>query len=219
MKHDIFKIHFLKYFCVDQFPTAWCSAQWTLSKALPDSSMIRFWTCLQQNGFHRVTTKQKKTLKHKQQNKNNKSHTHKVCRLPQKCGKRHCGECNVALWIGFGFVPSSCLPKVLSFQVLAFQVLAFQVLVFVSSVCSTNIRKNTQEHARTRNQNTSAGSHISAKRVYRVRSCILHIETRHDDIILQHKKENIILGLTTRKISPRSKAIFPIGFPQLSHMQ
>ena len=181
-----------------------------------------------------MTTKQKKTLKHKQQNKNNESHTHKVCRLPQKCGKRHCGECNVALWIGFGFVPSSCLPKVLSFQVLAFQVLAFQVLafqvlVFVSSVCSTNIRKNTQEHARTRNQNTSAGSHISAKRVYRVRSGatsgttdadgLAHIETRHDDTILQHKKENIILGLTTRKISPRSKAIFPIGFPQLSHTQ
>ena len=107
-----------------------------------------------------MTTKQKKTLKHKQQNKNNKSHTHKVCRLPQKCGKRHCGECNVALWIGFGFVPSSCLPKILSFQVLAFQVLAFQVLVFVSSVCSTNIRKNTQEHARTRKNMQEHGTKI-----------------------------------------------------------
>lgn len=142
--------------------------------------------CLQQNGCHRVTTKQKKTLQKVTNNKTKTTkatHTHTKCAGPsQKCGKRHCGECNVALWIGFGFVPSSCLPTVLSFQVLAFQVLAFQVLVFVSSVCSGW----TQEHARTRNQNTSAGSHISAKRVYRVRSCILHIETRHDDIILHH---------------------------------
>ena len=111
--------------------------------------MIRFWTCLQQNGFHRVTTKQKKTFK---QDTNNKTKTTKATERsvwpPQKCGKRHCGECNVALWIGFGFVPSSCLPKVLSFQALAFQVLAFQVLVFVSSVAQRNVlvgRKNTQE--------------------------------------------------------------------------
>ena len=100
-----------------------------------------------------MTTKQKKTLK---KDANNKTKTTKATQSvwpPQKCGKRHCGECNVALWIGFGFVPSSCLPKVLSFQVLAFQVLAFQVLafqvlVFVSSVAQRNVlvgRKNTQE--------------------------------------------------------------------------
>ena len=138
--------------------------------------MIRFWTCLQQNGFHRVTTKQKKTLKQKDANNKTKTtkatHTHTKCAGPsQKCGKRHCGERNVALWVGFGFVPSSCLPTVLSFQVLAFQVLAFQVLVFVSSVCSGW----TQEHARTRkNTEPKYLSWISHFRQKSLQSTVMH---------------------------------------------
>ena len=138
--------------------------------------MIRFWTCLQQNGFHRVTTKQKKTLKQKDANNKTKTtkatHTHKVCRPPQKCGKRHCGECNVALWIGFGFVPSSCLPNVLSFQVLAFQVLAFQkffpfrflpfkFLPFKFLCCIQCCSGWTQEHARTCKNNSTEPKYLS----------------------------------------------------------
>ena len=169
--------------------------------------MIRFWTCLQQNGFHRVTTKQKKTLK--QKDANNKTKTTKATHTHTKCaGRRKSVAKGIVVNVTWPCGLALDLCQVLAFQTFfPFRFLPFKFLPFKSSFLSGSClsssclssscvvssvvlvgRKNTQEHARTtpRNQNTSAGSHISAKRVYRVRSCILYIETRHDDLILRH---------------------------------
>ena len=132
-------------------------------------------------------TEENITKSHKQQNKNNKSHTHTQSVQDRRKSVAKGIVVNVTWPCGLALD----LCQVLAFQqFFPFRFLPFKFLPF-KFLCLYPVyvlvgRKNTQEHARTRNQNTSAGSHISAKRVYRVRSCILHIETRHDDIILHH---------------------------------
>ena len=132
-------------------------------------------------------TEENITKSHKQQNKKNKSHTHTQSVQDRRKSVAKGIVVNVTWPCGLALD----LCQVLAFQqFFPFRFLPFKFLPF-KFLCLYPVyvlvgRKNTQEHARTRNQNTSAGSHISAKRVYRVRSCILHIETRHDDIILHH---------------------------------
>ena len=146
--------------------------------------------CLQQNGCHRVTTKQKKTL---QKVTNNKTKTTKATHTHTQSvqDRRKSVAKGIVVNVTWPCGLALDLCQVLAFQqFFPFRFLPFKFLPF-KFLCLYPVyvlvgRKNTQEHARTRNQNTSAGSHISAKRVYRVRSCILHIETRHDDIILHH---------------------------------